>query len=197
MDLIFVLDSSGSIGSGNYQKVREFVKNFIKSGITIGPNDDQVGVIIFGGNAQVVFNLNAYQKETQLLGAIDSIPYLSESTNTAAALRKLIDEGFTEGGGARLDSKTVLRVAIVMTDGKSNVSPSDTPVAATRVHNFRPSILVYAVGVTNSVNQEELNEIATSPELVDNLDSFDTSLLKEYQEEQFYHICVKGTCMFM
>ena len=195
MDFIFVLDSSGSIGRDNYQSVREFVKNFIKSGLTIGPDDDQVGVIIFGDNAQVVFNMNAYQKEAQLLGAIDSIPYLSERTNTAAALRKLIDEGFTEGGGARLDSKTVLRVAIVMTDGKSNVSPSDTPVAATRVHNFRPSILVYAVGITDSVNQEELNEIATSPELVDNLDSFDASLLKEYQEERYYDICVKGMCM--
>ena len=192
MDLIFVLDSSGSIGSGNYQRVRDFVKNFISSGITIGQDKDQVGVIIFSNDAQVVFNLSTYQNQAQMLSAISSIPYIGGGTNTAAALRQLIDEGFTEGGGARLDLKTVLRVAIVMTDGKSNVNPSDTPIAAKRVHDFRPSILVYAVGVTSSVNQAELNEIATSPDFVENLESFDDSLLKEYQEERSYEICVKG-----
>ena len=191
MDLIFVLDSSGSVGSSDYQRVREFVKNFIMS-ISIGQDEDQVGVIIFSSDAQVVFNLNTYQNQAQLLSAISSIPYISGSTNTAAALRQLIDEGFTEGGGARLDSKTVLRIAIVMTDGKSNVNAGDTPIAAERVHDFRPSILVYAVGVTSSVNQDELNEIATSPEFIENLESFDDSLLKEYQEERSYEICFKG-----
>ena len=192
MDLIFALDSSGSIGPSNYQKVREFVKNFIMSGITIGRDDDQVGVIIFSDGTRVVFNLNTYQNQVQLLDAINNIPYIDGSTNTAAALRQLIDEGFTVGGGARLDSKTVLRVAIVMTDGMSNVNSSDTPIAAARVHDFKPAILVYAVGVTDSVNQEELNEIATSPDFVENLESFDDSLLKEYQEERSYEICVKG-----
>ena len=192
MDLIFVLDSSSSIGSVNFQEVREFVKNFIMSGITIGRDDDQVGVILFGSTAQVVFNLNAYQTQAELLNAINSISYTGQRTNTAAALRQLIDEGFTVGGGARLDSKTVLRVAIVMTDGMSNVNPSDTPIAAARVHDFKPAIFVYAVGVTDNVNQEELNKIATSPEFVENLESFDASLLKEYQEERSYEICAKG-----
>ena len=191
MDLIFVLDSSGSIGSVNFQNVREFVKNFITSGITIGEDEDQVGVIVFSSDTQVVFNLDAYQNQPQLLSAVDSIPYIGSGTNTAAALRQLIDEGFTEGGGARLDSKTVLRVAIVMTDGNSN-NHTDTFIAAARVHNFRPSVLVYAVGVADSVNQEELNAIATSPEFVENLESFDESLLIEYQEERSYEICVKG-----
>ena len=191
MDLIFVLDSSGSIRSVNFQKVREFVKNFITSGITIGQDEDQVGVIVFSNGAQVVFNLDAYQNQAQLLSAVDNIPYIGSGTNTAAALCQLIDEGFTERGGARLDLKTVLRVAIVMTDGKSN-NPSDTLIAAARVHDFRPSVLVYAVGVTDDVNQEELNAIATSAESVENLESFDDSLLKEYQEERSYEICEKG-----
>ena len=191
MDLIFVLDSSGSIGRGNFQSVREFVNNFIMSGLTIREDEDQVGVIVFSDSAQVVFNLNAYQNQAQLLSAVDSIPYIAGGTNTDAALRQLIDEGFTVGGGARLDSQTVLRVAIVMTDGKSN-DPSDTLIAAAHVHEFNPAILVYVVGVTDSVNQEELNAIATSPELVAHLESFDNSLLTEYQEEQSYEICVKG-----
>lgn len=191
MDLIFVLDSSGSIRSVNFQKVREFVKNFITSGITIGQDEDQVGVIVFSNGAQVVFNLDAYQNQAQLLSAVDNIPYIGSGTNTAAALCQLIDEGFTERGGARLDLKTVLRVAIVMTDGKSN-NPSDTLIAAARVHDFRPSVLVYAVGVTDDVNQEELNAIATSAESVENLESFDDSLLKKYQEERSYEICVRG-----
>jgi len=49
---------------------------------------------------------------------------------------------------------------------------------------------VFAVGVANYV-LEELNTIATSPELVDELDSF--NLLLQNQQSRSYFICFKGT----
>ena len=190
-DLIFVLDSSGSIGGTSYQLVREFVYNFVSS-LDIGPNDNQVGVIIFSSDAQVVFNLNEHNNKLELLQAINSTPYLADSTNTAAALRLLIDVGFTENAGARLNSGALFRLAIVMTDGMSNVNPEDTPLAAAAVHAFEPGILVYAIGVTDSVNQEELEQIATAPEFIDQLESFDRRLFDETQEQQSYEICFTG-----
>ena len=190
-DLIFVLDSSGSIGPVSYQRVREFVYNFA-SGLKIGPKDNQVGVIIFSNVSQTVFNLDTYQVKEDLLNAINLIPYIGMFTHTADGLRKLIDVGFTKEAGARLDSTTVFRLAIVMTDGISNINRDDTLIAAERVHAFRPTILVYVVAVTDFVDEVELNTIATAPEFIDRLEFFDSSLLQESQEERSYEICFTG-----
>ena len=43
IDLIFVLDSSGSVGSSNFRNVRIFVSNLV-SQLEIGPDNTQVGL---------------------------------------------------------------------------------------------------------------------------------------------------------
>ena len=191
-DLIFVVDSSGSIGEDSYERVREFVHSFA-NGLKIGAKENQVGVIIFSDTSEVVFNLNTYHVKEDLLNAISNIPYIGGATYTAAGLRQLVDVGFTKEAGARLDSATVLRLAVVMTDGMSNINRSDTLVAAERVHAFRPAILVYVVAVTDNVDEVELETIATATEFIDRLESFDTSLLQESQEERSHEICFTGT----
>ena len=190
-DLIFVVDSSGSIGDVNYESVRAFVYNFA-NGLKIGPKDNQIGVIVFSDISEIVFNLNTYNVKEDLLNAISNIPYIGGFTHTAAGLRQLIDVGFTRGAGARPDSATVLRLAVVMTDGMSNINRSDTLVAAERVHAFRPAILVYVVAVTDNVDEVELDTIATAPEFIDRLEFFDPSLFQESQEERSYEICFTG-----
>ena len=189
-DLIFVLDSSGSVGSDNYDEVRTFVHTFV-SALEIGAKENQVGVIIFGDLPETIFHLNQYWNKEELLQAINGIPYIGGFTNTGDALRLMISEGFTEQSGARLDDDTIFRLAVVMTDGKSN---RGEPVltAAPAVHAFRPPILVYVIGVTDSVNVAELEAIATAPEFNDYLESFDPALLLQSQEQRSYEICFKG-----
>ena len=55
-DVIFVLDSSGSIGSRHYGEVKTFAKNFVNE-LEIGPTENQVGVVIYSDYGQTVFNL--------------------------------------------------------------------------------------------------------------------------------------------
>ena len=113
---MFVLDSSGSIGSLNYNKVRNFTSDFVDNFEEIGPEGTQVGVIVFSSYLQIIFNLSTYSSKDELLSAIDMIPYYGQGTNTADALYLLINEAFTEEAGARLDDSTVFRLAIVMHD---------------------------------------------------------------------------------
>lgn len=56
-DIIFVLDSSGSIGADNWQLVLNFTKS-VALGFEIGPQNVQIGVNYYGNSAQVAFNLN-------------------------------------------------------------------------------------------------------------------------------------------
>ena len=189
-DIVFVLDSSGSIGSSNFETVRTFVLDFVE-GLTIGPNDNQVGVIVFSSSASVVFKLNTYSSKNGVLNAISNIAYTSGGTATHIALQLLISQGFTTGGGARLSDGGVSRLAVVLTDGVSN-SANLTITAASTVHSFKPSINVYAIGVGSNLNQDELNAIASQPSYVSLIYSFELSLLENLQQQQSYELCYRG-----
>lgn len=195
-DIFFVLDGSGSIGSSNFEQVRRFETEFV-SNLEIGPQDNQVGTIVFSSVGSIAFYLNSYNNSNDVLSAIQTIPYPSGSTNTPDGLCQMVRHGFTEANGARPTSAAVFRVAIVMTDGKSNERSSecqwDTLQAAAAVHALSPPVLVYVIGVTQNVNQEELEAIATSPEDITYLDSFDKDILQEAQEEHIDEVCKTGT----
>ena len=84
-DMIFVLDSSGSIGAENWIKVLEFVKAVVRD-FTIGENNVRVGAVTFGTRATINFHLNEHFDETSLLNAIDQIAWKEQMTNTSGKL---------------------------------------------------------------------------------------------------------------
>ena len=193
-DVSFVLDSSGSIGSDNYQTVKEFVYNFTEE-LEIGPDHNRVSVTIFSKNGSVVFGFDQYNNKTALLEAIEDIPYLDRSTNTADGLCKTLNNVLR--GSRRLMSLSVFKFVMVMTDGRSNRVSNEcgnTTQAATALTEFAQnnSILVYVVAVSERVNLEELELIATSPEFISHLDSFDSTDLDSTQQLQAYELCFTG-----
>ena len=189
-DLVFVLDSSGSVGETNYGRVRDFVENFTMN-IPIERLDIQVGVIVFGNEAQVVINLGQYQNKSDLIHAIRGIPYLKGTTNTPDALCKLVSLVEAEA------RENALHIAVLLTDGKPTafLNPcnyTSTKAAGDKIRNMS-NILIYAIGITNDINDDELNAIATKPEFVSHLESF--SDLNSVQNELGYHICYTGKFM--
>ena len=188
---MFVLDSSGSINhanSTNWDRVKQFVERFTRE-LRFGSNSkDHVGVITFGLTATININLNHTHDSTSLSNAIFNLPYLNERTNTADGLCKLTQLEWRPN---------VLRVALVVTDGRSNERSSQqcgrTERAAMLVHTTEPEILVYVIGVTDRVRDAELAIIASSPEYVDHLDSFDEEELNFARQHQTYRICFTGT----
>ena len=194
-DIFFVLDVSGSIGQTNFNKVKQFEIDFVKN-ITIGPNDNQVGTIIFNQNAYIAFNLSSYNDTESVVDAIEHIPYLSDWTNVEDALCRLKD-GFNESNGARPLSHAVFRIAIVLTDGKSNRYHSDCnwdtiEDAAIEVH--RHGILLYVIGV-GDFDHSELEAIASAvpPESISYLPDFNK--LDGEQETTFDDMCKTGKNM--
>ena len=179
IDLIFVLDSSGSIGSSNFQLVRNFTANVVTH-LDIGPDRNRVGLITFDFFATVRFSLNRYRTNTSLLQAIATVPYNGGGTNTSDGLNTLIAQ-FSTTLGARPRMDGIPRIAVVVTDGRSN-SPSATIAAAKRVH--ASNILTYAVGVGSNLNMDELNAIATDPDsqYVRLLSAFNVNELRDLQE---------------
>lgn len=71
-DILFLLDSSRSEGSTNFQTQKDFVSKFVNF-LNIGPNDVQVTVGSFSTAAYSFFNLNIYQNKANLLHAISQV----------------------------------------------------------------------------------------------------------------------------
>ena len=186
---MFVLDSSGSIGSTNFQKMRNFVKTVIND-LDIGPRRTQVGVIVFSSTASVSFHLNSYSDRQSLMAAVNRIPYIGSGTKTADALYLLINQGFV---GACPKNQGVPRVAMVVTDGKSN-DPSLTVTAAEALRQV-PSIMTYAVGI-GGADETELNTIASTRnhrKLVRYISSFNLVELERLQEDLREQACTGMT----
>lgn len=185
---MFILDSSGSIGTTNFQKIRNFVNTVIDD-LEIGPTRSQVGVIVFSSTAFVSFNLTTYSDKETLTSAVNdtvTIPYIGGGTHTEDALYLLIRQGFT---GARPKVEGVPRVAIVVTDGMSN-EPAKTVVAAQALREV-DSITTYAVGIGNA-NIDELNIIASErngQNLTRYIKSFDLRELERLQEDLKQQAC--------
>ena len=70
----------------------------------------------------------------------------------------MVIEGFSERRGARPQSDDVSRVAIVITDGRSQDNVSDPAKAARDL-----KVNMFSIGVTDHVLASELESIAGSP----------------------------------
>lgn len=191
-DVVFVLDSSGSIGPSNYQLVRDYTYNFTEN-LLSGTSGKRVGIILYGTSAHVAVGLqflNNNSKEA-LLNRIANLTYLREWTNTPEGLCLLKTMNWR-------DTISTLRLAVVLTDGQSNRESincgngTNTLESTSReIHDRAPEIIVSAVGVANYV-ESELELIATRNDTVDMLRSFDPNLLEQNQYYRSYSACFKG-----
>ena len=60
-DIVFVLDSSGSIEERNFHKMKSFVSSIIAD-MDLEGDKTRVGVLIFSNNAHLKFHLNKYRQ---------------------------------------------------------------------------------------------------------------------------------------
>jgi len=181
-DVVFVIDTSGSIGPFWFQLIREFTANITTELISNSPRS-AVGVILFSSNANIQFNLQAHTSLNTLLSAINQLPYSGGRTNTAEALTLLLSS--TQNGtlGLRSDSS---HVAIVITVGRSS-SRSATLSAAAALHASN-IFDVFAVGIYGA-DVNELQAIASNPELVFFKNLFISNALQQLQERILLQFC--------
>lgn len=121
------------------------MKNFVKhivSQIDITNGTSRVAVYTFNTQATLEFSLNRYSTNDEVMRAIDDIPQKYGNTNTAAALRKLREEGFIEANG---DRDNIPNVAALITDGQSNMETTQTLPEAKLVRDSGVYLYAFAV----------------------------------------------------
>uniref|UniRef100_A0A3B4AM47 VWFA domain-containing protein n=1 Tax=Periophthalmus magnuspinnatus TaxID=409849 RepID=A0A3B4AM47_9GOBI len=162
MELVFVIDSSESVGPENFEIIKDFV-NALVDRVTVGRNATRIGLVLYSLEVKLVFNLARYVTKQDIKQAIRNIPYMGEGTYTGTAIRKATQDAF-------YSSRTgVSKVAIVITDGQTDKrEPVKLDIAVREAH--AANIEMFALGIVNTSDPtqgeflRELNLIASDPD---------------------------------
>lgn len=154
-DIIFLVDSSWSIGKEHFQLVREFLYDVVKQ-LDVGGNDFRFGLVQFSGNPHTEFQLNTYHTVQDVLSHISHMPYMGGGTKTGEGLEFLIRNHLSKAAGSRV-SDGAPQVIIVLTDGRSQ---DDVALPSSVLKSA--DVNMFAIGVQDAV-EGELKEIASEP----------------------------------
>uniref|UniRef100_A0A670KF57 VWFA domain-containing protein n=1 Tax=Podarcis muralis TaxID=64176 RepID=A0A670KF57_PODMU len=176
VDVMFLVDSSGSIHPEDFAKMQNFMAEFVKKS-NIGPEQMCVGAVQFSGTTKEKFPLNRYLTKNDIIDAIGSMSLIGANTLTGEAL-VFISDYFEAAKGARPGAHKVL---ILITDGEAQ-DEVKTPATALR----DKGITIYSVGVFNA-NKTQLEEISGKPERVFYVENFD--VLNKVQNELRFGVC--------
>ncbi|XP_005948634.1 collagen alpha-1(XXVIII) chain isoform X1 [Haplochromis burtoni] len=190
MELVFVIDSSESVGPENFEIIKDFV-NALVDRVTVGRNATRIGLVLYSLEVRTVFNLARYVTKQDVKNAIRNIPYMGEGTYTGTAIRKATQEVFHS---SRLG---VSKVAIVITDGQTDKrEPVKLDIAVREAH--AANIEMFALGIVNTSDPtqaeflKELNLIASDPDtehmfLIDDfntLPALESKLVSQFCEDE-------------
>ncbi|KAM8953803.1 collagen alpha-1(XII) chain [Pelodytes ibericus] len=168
-DIVFLIDSSWSIGDDNFNKVRQFIFNTIGAFDVINPGGIQVSFVQFSDDAQTEFKLNTYADKSKALGALANVRYKGGNTKTGKALKFVREKVLTIENGMR---RSVPKVLVVVTDGRSQ-----DEVKKSALDIQHSGFSVFVIGVAD-VDYNELRDIGSKPSerhvfIVDDFDAFE------------------------
>ncbi|CAC5383558.1 COL6A [Mytilus coruscus] len=143
-DLIFVADSSRSIGHEAFDQLKKFAREVVKR-FTISPQDMQ---------------LNTYRDQDEVIKAISKVKYLQgmQLTYTDKALTLLTRTGFTNQNGGR--GAKIPKIAAVITDGVLRNAEATRAIANKAKQQ---GIIVFAISVGPYINEAGLDIMASDP----------------------------------
>nr|XP_018667880.1 sushi, von Willebrand factor type A, EGF and pentraxin domain-containing protein 1-like isoform X2 [Ciona intestinalis] len=152
-DVIFIVDGSWSVGEINFRKAKDFLKALVEP-FEVGWDNSRFAVVQYSDDPRTEFLMNEHFTVTDVLNAIDAIPYKGGNTNTGKALAFSLYTALSPANGAR---PYVNKVALVLTDGRSQDEVGN-PARELR----QAGVKVLTVGVGDA-DKNELKSIASPP----------------------------------
>ncbi|NXC46319.1 COSA1 protein, partial [Penelope pileata] len=186
LELVFVIDSSESIGPDNFNITKTFMKTIIDEILT-GRATTHIGIINFSHEVRLVSSLGQYTAKEDLKSAVDKMPYLGEGTYTASAIKKTIELFQT----AR---PAVGKVAVVITDGQADTRDK-VPLDMTVREAHAANIEIFVIGIVQRTEPhyddflKEMHLIATDPDEDHVYQIDDFRILPALKNKLFTKIC--------
>ncbi|XP_075411078.1 collagen alpha-1(XXI) chain [Tenrec ecaudatus] len=181
-DLVFILDGSYSVGPENFEIVKKWLVNITKN-FDIGPKFIQVGVVQYSDYPVLEIPLGSHDTGERLVAAMEAIRYLGGNTRTGKAIQFALDYLFAKS------SRFLTKIAVVLTDGKSQDEVKDAAEAA------RDSMItLFAIGVGSETEDAELRAIANKPSSTYVFYVEDYIAISKIREVMKQKLCEESVC---
>uniref|UniRef100_A0A452QUQ7 Integrin subunit alpha D n=1 Tax=Ursus americanus TaxID=9643 RepID=A0A452QUQ7_URSAM len=188
MDIVFLIDGSGSIAQHDFKRMKDFVRAVMGLLRTM-----EFSLIQYSNYLKIHFTFTQFKSSSSPQSLVDPIVQLNGLTFTATGIRRVVQELFHSKNGAR---KTARKILIVITDGQKYKDPLEYSDVIPQAE--RAGIVRYAIGVGDAFQdptaRQELNTIGSAPSQdhvfrVDNFAAL-SNIQKQLQEKIF---AVEGT----
>ena len=146
MEIVWVLDVSGTISAKQHGKTISFVKNVMSTFFPVSPSGNRAGIVKFGNLAHIQFFCNQHTSPIAFSKATDLVSGLpGQYTNTENGLKLGHQVLTSKGCGGR----KVPQIMILITDGEANRGGNLYTLVeqAKRIQNA--GIIFFAVAVGN------------------------------------------------
>ncbi|XP_036414454.1 LOW QUALITY PROTEIN: collagen, type XXVIII, alpha 1b [Colossoma macropomum] len=161
LELVFVIDSSESVGPDSFGIIKDFVNALIDR-VSVSPNMTHVGVVLYSHVTMVISSLHQQSTREEVKAAVRRMAYMGEGTYTGSAIHEA-NKLF------RLARPGVKKVAVVITDGQAD--KRDVVRLEDAVQDAHlDGIEMYVIGVVNQSDpffrdfKKELDSIASDPD---------------------------------
>ena len=160
-DIVFLVDSSGGIGSNNYKKQKEFVKAIAKA-LNLGEKYSRACLVVYSDKPRLVTNFNSHKTLREFGSALDRAPYLNR-------IRR-IDNALEYGADLlRRARRDIPKVAILITSGARDSSNS-LDVASNPLKALGAKSFIVAIG--NAPDIRELRLVVANNDDIFRVSSF-------------------------
>ncbi|CAB1344937.1 unnamed protein product, partial [Coregonus sp. 'balchen'] len=153
VDLVFLIDGSGSMTGDEFDESKGFINNIMT---TLKNSSIKFAAVQFSSTARTVFDFNDYQ-EGRALTNLTNEKHMAHLTNTYQAIDSVLKNIFeNQAAGATADATKVL---VLITDGTS--SDSDRNYNSIK-RSDEKNIIRFVIGVKN-VDLKKLKFLASEP----------------------------------
>lgn len=157
-DVIFLVDSSLSIGFSEFQDAKTFLTELVDS-LEIGSDKVQVGAVKFSSQTWTEFQLDSHNLKSEIKYSIHEMDYTTGVTYTADAL-KHARYLFKETYGGRQSAQ---KIALLLTDGASTQHLSYVINQANKL-KYDTGAVIFVVAVGSDISFLELLSISSAPQ---------------------------------
>ncbi|XP_028671460.2 integrin alpha-X-like [Erpetoichthys calabaricus] len=183
IDIVFLIDGSGSVSSPDFQNMKVFMIQIINK---FWGRNTNFAIVQFSSSTKVEFDFRRYLSSRSPSILINPIVQMSGGTNTVSGMRNVVDNIFAPSTGSRTDATKIL---ITITDGESQERNFEEVTRKADAKN----IIRYAIGVGGAFARreprQELNRITSSSNNVFRVDDFNAlNGIQSQLEERIFSI---------
>lgn len=160
LDLLFVLDSSGSL-KNKFQDELDVIREIVNT-VAIGQDATRVSLVQFSGVQRTEFHFNTFYNRRNVFEAVDTLRHVSGITKTGAALNYSRQELTTANG---MRGPEVPKLVFLLSDGRTHDYPEDK-IQADRIRTDFHPIDIWAYGTGDYVAIGELINITRNPDKI-------------------------------